>query len=88
MRSLKIAELRKSWKDFSYGIVPGVNIMGHVAALAGLNEGQEWLEQVLVYLQGNRDYLSNFLREKMPSIRMSRVEATYLAWLDCRETGI
>ena len=77
------AELRNHWKDFSFGLVPGVNIMGHVAALAGLAEGQDWLDQVLSYLQGNRDYLRDFLAEKMPSIRMSRVEATYLGWLDC-----
>jgi cystathionine beta-lyase len=78
------SELRNNWKDFSYGLIPGVNIMGHVAALAGVKEGQDWLDQVLAYLQANRDYLSSFLRENMPSIRMSRVEATYLAWLDCR----
>lgn len=78
------SELRNNWKDFSLGLIPGVNIMGHVAALAGVKEGQDWLDQVLAYLQANRDYLSSFLRENMPSIRMSRVEATYLAWLDCR----
>jgi cystathionine beta-lyase len=82
------ADLRNIWKDFSYGMIPGVNIMGHVAALAALTEGQDWLEQVLIYLQGNRDYLQDFLRTKMPSIRMSRAEATYLGWLDCRKTGI
>ncbi len=82
------SELRNRWKDFCYGLIPGVNIMGHVAALAGLREGQDWLEQVLAYLQANRDYLNSFLHENMPSIRMSSVEATYLAWLDCRDIGI
>jgi cysteine-S-conjugate beta-lyase len=82
------AELRKRWKDFSYGIIPGINIAGHVAALAAFDEGQEWLEQVLEYLLKNRNYLSEFLRQEMPVIRMSRVEGTYLAWLDCREANI
>ncbi len=81
-------ELRNRWKDFSSGLIPGVNIMGHVAALAGLREGGDWLDQALAYMQGNRDYLWEFLSRKVPSIRMSRVEATYLAWLDCRGTGI
>ncbi len=85
---IKNARLRDRWKDFSYGTVPGVNIMGHVAALAALNEGQEWLEQVLEYLQGNRDHLSEYVRENLPAIGMCRVEATYLAWLDCRGAGI
>jgi cystathionine beta-lyase len=85
---IKSAWLRNSWKDFSSGLIPGVNIMGHAAALAALTEGHDWLDQVLTYLQGNRDYLREFLREQMPSIRMSRVEATYLGWLDSRGAGI
>jgi cysteine-S-conjugate beta-lyase len=81
-------ELRNRWRDFCYGLIPGVSIMGHIAAYAAFTEGQEWLDQVLAYMQGNRDYLSDFLEKKMPSVRMSRVEATYLGWLDCSETGI
>jgi cystathionine beta-lyase len=80
--------LRRTWQNASYGIVPGISIMGHTAALAALTEGQEWLDQVMDYLEGNRDFLDRYLREKIPSIRMCRMEATYLAWLDCRETGI
>jgi cystathionine beta-lyase len=62
--------------------------MGHMAALAAFRSGQEWLGQVLHYIKGNRDYLAQYIREKLPSIRMTKMEATYLAWLDCRETGI
>lgn len=80
--------LRRIWKDTSFGIVPGVNIMGHVAALAALRDGQKWLDQVMVYLQGNRDYLAKSIREKMPAIQMCTMEATYLAWLDCNGAGI
>lgn len=82
------AELRARWLHFSHGIIPHVNIMGHVAALAGLRDGQEWLEQVLVYLRGNRDFVADFLKKNVPAIKMCRVEATYLAWLDCTEAGI
>jgi cystathionine beta-lyase len=62
--------------------------MGHMAALAAFRSGQEWLDQVLDYLKGNRDYLAQYIKEKLPSIRMTKMEATYLAWLDCRETQI
>jgi cystathionine beta-lyase len=85
---IKNPELRKRWKDFSYGLIPGVNIAGHVAALAALRDGQEWLDQVLDYLRGNRDFVSEYIRENMPSIRMFTVEATYLAWLDCRNAQL
>ncbi len=85
---IKNAELRRRWKEISYGIVPPGNIMGHVAAHAAFTEGQEWLEQALAYLQGNRDFLHEYLSEKIPVIRMCSVEATYLAWLDCGALGV
>ena len=53
-----------------------------------LKHGHDWLEQVLVYLKGNRDFLSRYVRENLPGVRMFKMEATYLAWLDCRGTGI
>jgi len=82
------SRLRKLWETFSHGLIPGVNIMGHVAALAGYREGQEWLDQALSYLQANRDFLAEFLKKNLPDIRMMKMEATYLAWLDCRDAGI
>ncbi|MBN2320020.1 MAG: PatB family C-S lyase [Acidobacteria bacterium] len=80
--------LRKYWNKVIYGIIPHVNIMGYAATEAGLREGGDWLDQVLTYLRANRDYVSDFIGKKMPSIRISDVEATYLAWLDCTEMGI
>ena len=82
------SKLRRTWQTFASGLIPGVNIMGEVAALAAFRSGKEWLDQVLDYLKGNRDYLAQYIKEKLPSIRMTKMEATYLAWLDCRETGI
>jgi cystathionine beta-lyase len=81
-------ELRKIWQTVSSGLIPGVNIMGHVAARAAYKYGQEWLDQALAYLTVNRDFLAQYLKEKLPGIRMTKMEATYLAWLDCRNTGI
>jgi cystathionine beta-lyase len=81
-------KLRRTWQTFSSGLIPSVNIAGHIAALAAFRSGQEWLGQVLHYLKGNRDYLAQTIKKKLPSIRMTKMEATYLAWLDCRETGI
>jgi cystathionine beta-lyase len=80
--------LRKIWQTVSSGLIPGVNIMGHVAARAAYKYGQEWLDQALAYLTVNRDFLAQYLKEKLPAIRMTKMEATYLAWLDCRNAGI
>ena len=65
-----------------------VNNMGLAAALAAYRDGQEWLDQALAYLQANRDFVADYVRREMPQIEMLAPEATYLAWLDCRKTGI
>jgi len=82
------SELQKIWKKTSLGLIPGVNIMGHVAALAAYKEGQEWLDQVLVYLKDNRDFLWRYVEEELPGLHMTKMEATYLAWLDCKDARI
>lgn len=80
--------LRRKWIDASYGLIPSINLMGHTAARAAMAEGGEWLAQAMEYLRGNRDFLSEYLRIRMPLIKMNKVEATYLAWLDCTEACI
>jgi len=85
---IKNPELRRRLEATGVGIVPHVNIMGHVAALAAYKDGQEWLDQILVYLQDNRDFLDQYVKDNLPGIRMIKMEATYLAWLDCRAAGI
>jgi len=46
-----------------------------------------WLEQVLRYLEANRDLVFDTIQE-MPGLSMTRPEGTYLAWIDCREAGL
>lgn len=81
-------ELRTALDNASRGIVPHVNIMGYVAATAAYAKGGEWLETLLAHLTANRDFLVEYVNEHMPQIRVTKPEATYLTWLDCRETGI
>lgn len=80
--------LRARWDRAASGIVPWVTVMGHVAASAAYRHGQEWLDQVLAYLVRNRDYVHDFVGDALPGVSMCRVEATYLAWLDCSEAGL
>jgi cystathionine beta-lyase len=82
------AELRKRFKAVAHGIVPSVNLMAFVAALAAYRDGDPWLAECLRYLEGNRDYLTQFVKYRLPGVSMSPMEGTYLAWLDCREAGI
>ena len=81
-------ELRARFQAARAGLVPGVNALGYTAALAAYEEGQEWLDQVLAYLEANRDALARYVAEHLPGMRMIVPEGTYLAWLDCRGLGI
>lgn len=57
--------------------------LGITAHVAAYRHGEAWLASVLDYLQGNRDLLTRFLRERLPQIGHAEPEGTYLAWLDC-----
>ena len=55
---------------------------------AGYRHGGQWLDQLMPYLQGNRDYVMEQVASRLPGIRVSAPEGTYLMWLDCRELGL
>jgi len=61
------------------------NIFGAVALEAAYNEGEEWLEQVLIYLNSNLDFLIEFIEKYIPEIKIIKPEATYLVWLNFKE---
>lgn len=64
------------------------NVMGLIASRAAYEHGAAWLDELLVYLRGNLDYLRDFLVREIPRIRLVEPEGTYLAWLDCRALGL
>lgn len=64
------------------------NAFSSVAMEAAFNEGEEWLEQLLVYLSDNFDFIQDYCREHIPQIKPTVPDATYLVWLDCRELGL
>ncbi|MCL2226762.1 MAG: pyridoxal phosphate-dependent aminotransferase [Oscillospiraceae bacterium] len=65
---------------------PGV--MSLVACKAAYESGEEWLEELLVYLKGNMARIDEFLRGCLPKVKLVQPEGTYLAWLDCKELGL
>ena len=65
----------------------GASTPGLLAATAAYDEGEEWLDDVLRYLDGNRRLLADLLAERLPQVRYTPPEGTYLAWLDCRQLG-
>jgi cystathionine beta-lyase len=81
------AHLRGRFRRAMRGIVPHVNVLGLVACEAALRRGGEWRHALIEYLRGNRDRVLAAVGA-MPGLRATSVEATYLAWIDARGSGI
>lgn len=64
------------------------NSFSLVASIAAYNEGEEWLEQLLPYLEGNMKYIQEYCEKNIPEIKANLPECTYLVWLDCRGLGL
>ncbi|KNF10033.1 cystathionine beta-lyase PatB [Gottschalkia purinilytica] len=65
-------------------ISPG-NVFNIPASVAAYEYGEEWLEELLIYLEDNVDYLIDFVKERLPQVKVVKPEGTYLAWLDFSE---
>lgn len=59
-----------------------VNPFGVIALQAAYNEGEEWLDQLNKYLYDNYQALKEFFATELPQVRVTRLEGTYLVWLD------
>jgi len=68
--------------------VGGDNILGQVALEAAYTSGDEWLDQLLDYLEKNFQAFSSVLNNSLPELLISPLEATYLAWLDFSFLGL
>lgn len=65
-----------------------LNTLGLVACKAAYQFGEPWLIQLRQYLIGNLTYVREFLKERLPMIRLIEPQGTYLIWLDCRELNL
>lgn len=70
------------------GLVPGITPIAIAATLAAFRNGQPWLDELLVYLERNRDIVTQCVNTLLPGIRCVAPEGTYLAWLDCRQAAL
>jgi len=83
------AERRRAMKAvFDSLHLPQCNPFSVAGFEAGYRHGGDWLDQLMVYLQSNRDYVLEQVATRWPGIRVSAPEGTYLMWLDCRALGL
>ena len=77
-------DLRSSFeKVLQSNGLSGISTFGVVAAQAAYDHGEEWLVQLLEYIEDNLKYLEQYIAEHIPQLTVVRPEGTYLVWLDC-----
>ena len=64
------------------------NVFASIATEAAYNYGGDWLDALLVYLQGNVDLIREFLEANPIKVSLIEPEGTFLVWLDFRELGL
>ncbi|GAB3262241.1 MalY/PatB family protein [Arthrobacter pigmenti] len=78
----------KVWADVGFMAEHGVSNLGVIANTAAYSTGDQWLREVLAYLDSNRKLLTDLVAEHLPGVRYNEPDGTYLAWLDCRDLDI
>ncbi len=64
------------------------NSFGIEAVIAAYRDSLDWLEELLLYLDGNRHFLLDFIGCELPQLKMVNPQSTYLAWVDFSELGL
>lgn len=81
----------QGWSDVSRlpeEAVYGTGLLGVVASEAAFTDGDPWLRGLLADLDRNRRLLVDLVAEHLPGVGYQPPDATYLAWLDCRDVGL
>jgi cystathionine beta-lyase len=82
-------QLRTKFNRIMEGLhIGNGNLFGAVASEAAYKEGEEWLKELLQYVDNNFKLLEHFLRTELPVLKLVPAEATYLAWIDFSGTGL
>jgi cystathionine beta-lyase len=77
--------VQQPFRDLPPHVIGHCGILDDAATCAAWTEGQPWLDEVMAYLLENRRLVLEFFARELPALRVLPPEATYLAWLDCRD---
>ncbi len=61
------------------------NLFAIAASEAAYNYGEEWLDQLLAYLEETHRFVESFIEKEIPRLKIIKAQASYLAWIDCKE---
>lgn len=81
-------DMRKRFKNIlTRNSMNEINLFALTAMEAAYTHGEKWLDELLIYINGNYEFLVNYMAEKLPKVKVTPLEGTYLAWLDFRALG-
>ena len=69
-------------KTLSKNEMKGVNIFGIYSLISAYEECEDWLFELLIYLEKNKNFLEDFIAKNIPNLKVVKAEATYLLWID------
>lgn len=78
-------ELKEAFDTCKGKLRYSANLFGYIGLAAAWEKCDDWLSELMVYLEGNRDYLVEEIIKRVPCIKSYKPESTYLLWLDCRD---
>ncbi|NNK14672.1 MAG: putative C-S lyase [Desulfofustis sp.] len=81
-------KLRNVFRERTAGFLSTPCAFGMAAMEAAFRHGDPWLRDLISYLEGNLQFLREFISARIPAIRVMPIEGTYLVWLDCRDLGL
>ena len=84
---IRDASLRRKFTAAKGHSQPEIGCLSYYTAEAAYRHGEPWRQELLAYLAVNRDTITEFVRTRMPGCVIPDIEATYLAWIDCRALG-
>lgn len=64
------------------------NVFGIEALISAYTLSDSWLDELLIYLEKNRDFVIEYINKNIPQLEVIKAEATYLLWIDCSKLGI
>lgn len=82
----KLRERFFRWLEASE--LSAAHLFAPIATMAAFNNGEEWRQQMIRYIEGNIRFIEDFCAENLPQIKPLRPQASFLIWLDCRGLGL
>ena len=82
----KLRERFFKWLEASE--LSAAHLFAPIATIAAFNNGEEWRQQMISYIEGNIRFIEDFCAENLPQIKPLRPQASFLVWLDCRGLGL